>query len=96
MTTDERLTRIDDKLEQILKFQAALVEVCAAREKRTVALESTTYGNGRDGLVREVQALKTVREIRGKGFWALVGLVAAVVSGGLLLLGETALVWVRS
>lgn len=107
MTTDERLNRIYQKQEQILdkqddilRQQAAQAEVCKARELRLHALEGATFGNARPGLKSDVVVLKDqvadLRRIRGKAFWALVSLVAAVVSGGLLIVGEAALAWVKS
>ena len=101
MTADEareihqRLDRQDEKLDRIMEAVAVQVTTCSAARHRLAQIEETVYGNGRDGLVREVQQLQTVRQIGSRGFWALVGLVASLVSGAILALGSAVLAWVR-
>lgn len=101
MTSDEaqriteRLDRHEAKLDRIMEAVAVQVTTCSAARGRLVDLEATVYGNGRDGLVREVEQLKTVRKIGSRGFWALVALVSSIVSGAILAAGGSLLAWMK-
>ena|GEM_PF-6692248 len=105
MNTDERLTRIDDKLEQVLKCQSAQTEVCKARELRLDGLEGATYGNGRDGLRSEMVAVKKevaqIKEDLAESHGVRINMKLAAVAGGIslatggvLLVGQAVLQWV--
>jgi hypothetical protein len=94
-TLHERLDRLDDKLDRIMETVTRQVAICGPTRARLDALFETVYGNGQDGLLRKVERLETVREISKRGFWALVSLVAAIVSGAVLAVGGTVFSWLR-
>ena len=94
-TIHDRLDRQDEKLDQIVQAVTRQVAVCEPTRTRVAAVCDTVYGNGRDGLTNRVKTLETVREIGGKGFWALVALVSAVVSGAILAGGSVLLAWMK-
>ena len=89
----ERLDRQDEKLDRIVEAVTRQVAICGPTRARLDAVCLTVYGDGQDGLIRKIERLETVREIGSKGFWALVSLVAAVVSGAILAAGGTLLGW---
>lgn len=91
----ERLDRLDDKLDRIAEAITRQVAICGPSRARLEALGRTVFGDGQDGLVSKVERLETVREIGTRGFWALVSLVSAVVSGSILALGGTVLKWMK-
>ena len=101
MTTEEiqmihdRLDRQDKKLDRIMEAVTTQVAICGPSRERLGALCATVCGNGQDGLLRKVERLETAREIGGKGFWALVSLVSAVVSGTILATGGVLLNWLK-
>jgi len=83
----DRLDKQDEKLDKIMQAVTRQVAVCEPTRTRMAAVCDTVYGNGQNGLKNRVTALETVREIRGKGFWALVALVSSIVSGAVLAVG---------
>jgi len=91
----ERLDRQDEKLDRIVEAVTRQVAICGPTRARLDAVCQTVYGDGQDGLIRKIERLETVREIGSKGFWALVSLVAAVVSGAILAAGGTLLAWLK-
>ena len=101
MTHDEaralhyRRDRQDEKLDRIVEAVTRQVVVCGPTRARLDAVCETVYGDGQNGLIRKVQRLETVREIGSKGFWALVSLVSAIVSGAILAVGGTLLGWLK-
>jgi len=84
---DEKLDRQDVKLDKIMQGVTRQVAVCEPTRTRVAAVCDTVYGNGRDGLKGRVTRLETVREIGGKGFWALVALVSTILAGAILAVG---------
>ena len=91
----ERLDRQDEKLDKIVEAVTRQVAICGPARARLDAVCQTVYGDGQDGLIRKIERLETVREIGSKGFWALVSLVSAVVSGAILAAGGTLLGWLK-
>ena len=91
----ERLDRQDEKLDKIVEAVTRQVAVCGPTRARLDAVCDTVYGDGQNGLIRKVERLETVREIGSKGFWAMVSLVSAVVSGAILAVGGTLLGWLK-
>ena len=91
----DRLDKQDEKLDHIMELAASLSAVCPQHRARLDALCATVHGNGHEGLVRKVERLETVREIGSRGFWALVSLVSAVVSGTILAAGGVLLNWIK-
>ena len=90
-TIHDRLDRQDEKLDQIVQAVTRQVAVCEPTRTRVAAVCDTVYGNGQDGLKSRVKTLETVREIKGKGFWALVALVSTIIAGAILAIGGTLL-----
>ena len=93
---NDRLDRQDEKLDKIVdavtRYQVQR-EHCMGVHK---ALGDDVWGaDGRNGLKGRVKELETVREIGSKGFWALVSLVAAIISGAILAIGGTLLAWMK-
>jgi len=91
----ERLDRQDEKLDRIVEAVTRQVAICGPTRVRLDALCETVYGDGQEGLIRKIERLETVHKIGSKGFWALVSLVAAVVSGAILAIGGTLLAWLK-
>ncbi len=91
----DRLDRLDDKLDRIAESVTRQVAICGPTRTRLDGLCHTVYGDGQEGLLRKVERLETVREIGSRGFWALVSLVSAVVSGAIVTLGSTVLKWMK-
>ncbi len=83
----ERLDRLDDKLDRIAETVTRQAAICGTTRARLAALDATVCGDGQEGLLRKVERLETVHRIGSRGFWALVSLVSAVVSGAILALG---------
>ena len=88
---DEKLDRHGEKLDQIMQAVTRQVAICEPTRERLNEVCDTIYGNGKDGLEGKVRVLETVREIGGKGFWALVGLVSTIIAGAILAVGGTLL-----
>lgn len=91
----ERLDRQDEKLDRIVEAVTRQVAICGPTRARLDGVCATVYGNGQDGMIRELEQLKTVRAIGSKGFWALVSLMSAVISGAILAIGGTLLTLMR-
>ena len=91
----ERLDRQDEKLDKIVEAVTRQVAICGPARARLDAVCETVYGDGQDGLIRKIERLETAHEIGSKGFWALVSLVSAVVSGAILAAGGTLLGWLK-
>jgi len=91
----DRLDRQDEKLDRIVDAVTRQVAICGPTRARLDAVCETVYGDGQEGLIRKIERLETVREIGSKGFWALVSLVAAVISGAILAIGGTLLAWMK-
>jgi len=91
----ERLDRQDEKLDKIVEAVTRQVAICGPARARLDAVCQTVCGDGQNGLIRKVERLETVREIGSKGFWALVSLVSAIVSGAILAVGGTLLGWLK-
>jgi hypothetical protein len=91
----ERLDRQDEKLDRIVEAVTRQVAICGPARVRLDAVCETVYGDGQNGLIRKIERLETVREIGSKGFWALVSLVSAIVSGVILAVGGTLLGWLK-
>ena len=92
---NDRLDRQEEKLDKVLDAVTRQVAICGPTRARLDAVCDTVYGDGSEGLVRKVERLETVREIGSKGFWALVSLVAAIISGAILAIGGTLLAWMK-
>jgi hypothetical protein len=93
----DRLDRQNEKLDRIVEAVTMQVAICGPTRARLDAVCESVYGNGQDGLVRKVERLETVREIGSKGFWAMVSLVSAVVSGAILAVAGAVLhIWKNS
>lgn len=75
MTTDDRLLRIEEKLDRLdntLARSCALHEACLARQEEHRA---TLYGNGKNGLKTRVESLEHSRQFARLwfgGLWAAV------------------------
>lgn len=90
---NDRLDRHDEKLGKVLDAVTTQVAICKPTRARLTEVCETTYA--KNGTLDRLARLETVREIRGKGFWALVMFVSAIVSGSILALGGTALAWLK-
>ena len=92
----DRLDRQDEKLDRIVEAVTRQVAICGPTRARLAGVCESVYGNGQNGLIRKVERLETVRAMRSKGFWAVVSLVSAIVSGAILAVGGTLLGWLKS
>jgi len=90
---DQKLDRQDQKLDRIVEAMTRQEAICGQARGRLDRVCQTVDGNGKDGLVREIERLKTAREIGSKGFWALVSVVSAIVSGAVLAAGRALRSW---
>ncbi len=91
----ERLDRVEAKLDRIVEVTSRQEALTSLTLQRLETLNRTIFGNGEDGLLCKVERLETVRQIGSRGFWALVSLVAAVVSGTIVTLSGTLCQWLR-
>jgi|GEM_PF-2374491 hypothetical protein len=88
-TVLERLDRLESKLDRIAEVVNRQEALSSLALQRLEALSRTIFGNGQDGLLCKVERLETVRQIGSRGFWALVSLVSAIVSGTIVTLTST-------
>ena len=101
MTPDEaqaihgRLDKQDEKLDRIVEAVTTQVAICAPTRAKLSAVCETVHGNGREGHEGRLARLETVREIGGKGFWAMVALMSAIISGVVLAGGGVVFAWWR-
>ena len=98
----ERITSVNLKLDALAMKLDALsqsVSGCQAKREHCMKVQNdigqTVWGNGRDGLVGRTAKLEEVSRIGGKGFWALVSLLSALVAGAVLAVGGTLLAWMK-
>lgn len=91
----ERLDRVEAKLDRIVEVTSRQEALTSLTLQRLETLNRTIFGNGEDGLLCKVERLETVRQIGSRGFWALVSLVSAVVSGTIVTLSGTLGQWLR-
>lgn len=94
-TMTERLDRLEGKLDRIAEVTNRQEALTSLALQRLEALSRTIFGNGDDGLLCKVERLETVRQIGSRGFWALVSLVSAIVSGAIVTLTGTLGQWLR-
>jgi len=88
-TVLERLDRLESKLDRLAEHAARQESLTALAIQRLDSMSRTIFGNGDDGLLCKVERLETVRQIGSRGFWALVSLVSAIVSGTIVTLTST-------
>lgn len=91
----ERLDRLETKLDRIAEVVNRQEALSSLALQRLEALSRTIFGNGDDGLLCKVERLETARQIGSRGFWALVSLVSAIVSGTIVTLTSTLWHWLR-
>ncbi len=91
----ERLDRLETKLDRIAEVVNRQEALSSMALQRLEALSRTIFGNGDDGLLCKVERLETVRQIGSRGFWALVSLVSAIVSGTIVTLTGALWQWLR-
>lgn len=94
-TMTERLDRLEGKLDRIAEATNRQEALTSLALQRLEALSRTIFGNGADGLLGKVERLETVRQIGSRGFWALVSLVSAIVSGTIVTLTGALGQWLR-
>lgn len=90
----ERVDVLAEKIDRLAAINAGQQATCRAMCTMLERTHSAVYGNG-DGLIRKVERLETARKIGGKGFWALVACLSAVVSGAILAAGGALLAWMK-
>lgn len=76
MTADERLGRIEDKLDRLIETTAASVALHDACRRQQREHHATLYGNGRDGIKTRVESLEHFRGLVRIGIgvlWAAIG-----------------------
>lgn len=85
------LNSVNGKVDELVKWQAQMIERCSNHMKETTTMQTTLYGkNGRvEGLVVDVQRLKNCKEdqrqtkIEWRGFWGKV--LSTLVTTGIIL-----------
>lgn len=80
MTTDERLGRIESKLDDLRETVATSCALHDACRKQQQEHHATLYGNGRDGLRSRVESLEHSRRLARAGFGALWAVILAAVA----------------
>ena len=81
MTADERLVRIEVKLDRLMEATASSVALHDACRKQQCEHHATLYGNDRDGLKGRVASLENSRWYGRVGIGALWALFLASVAG---------------
>ncbi|MCS7306269.1 MAG: hypothetical protein NZ602_14320 [Thermoguttaceae bacterium] len=94
-TMAERLDRLEGKLDRIAEISTRQEALTSLALQRLEAMSRTIFGNGDDGLLCKVERLETVGQIGSRGFWAMVSLVSAIVSGTIVTLTSTLWQWLR-
>lgn len=85
MSTDEmhtaiqqRLDRVEDKLDQIVEAVTRQGAVGDAARERLDAVCQTLYGNGHDGLLTRVDRLETMRRLTAQVAAGVIGLLSGL------------------
>ena len=80
MTTDERLVRIESKLDDLRETVASSVATHDACRQQQREHHATLYGNGKSGLKSRLEALEHFRNLVRVGICALWTVLGAAVS----------------
>lgn len=87
----QRLDILAERLSEIHAAVTAQQAVCQGARAKIERHEQLLLGNGREGIQTRLERLETVSALRGRGFWAAVAFLSALVSGLFVVLGQAAL-----